>query len=128
MKGFATPVAQPLLRNGCCARRTPKIHGTCILIFVPGLISETDPSVSTEPLNAVAVGDLDLLLESAAELRAQLRQFEAALRKVRGFLARGGATSELRDVLDIVTAREELTQAANNFQANRHSQQTVGDS
>jgi hypothetical protein len=97
------------------------IHRTCILVFVPRPICEPDPSVSNETLNAAAVGDLDLLLESAAELRAQLRQFEAALRKVRGFLARGGAASELRDVLDIVTARESLTQAANNFQGNRHS-------
>jgi hypothetical protein len=89
--------------------------------FVPGSTRQPTPSAPIETLRAVAVTDLDLLLESAAALRTELRGFETALRKVRRHLAGGGAAADLREVLDIGTARETLTRAADVFQAVRHT-------
>jgi hypothetical protein len=66
------------------------------------------------------VKDLDSLLASAAALRVELRGFEAALRRVRGHLARGHSAVDLEKVLDITEAREALTRAASDFQLQRH--------
>jgi hypothetical protein len=88
---------------------------------VPGSTQQPAPSAAIKALRAVAVTDLDLLLESAATLRTELRDFETALRQVRRHLARGGAATDLRNALDIVTARETLTRAAGVFQAIRHT-------
>jgi hypothetical protein len=89
--------------------------------FVPGSTQPPTPSAAIDSLRAAAVSDLDLLLESAAALRAELRGFETALRKVRRHLARGGPAADLHKVLDIVTARETLTSAAGVFQTIRHT-------
>jgi hypothetical protein len=89
--------------------------------FVPGSTQQPTPSAAIDSLRAVAVSDLDLLLESAAALRAELRGFETALRKVRRHLARGGPAADLHKVLDIVTARETLTSVAGVFQTIRHT-------
>lgn len=76
---------------------------------------------SIDPLRADAVADLDVLLERAAALRAELRKFETPLRRARNHLARGGAAADLHSVIDIVTARAKLTQAAGDFETIRHS-------
>jgi hypothetical protein len=89
--------------------------------FVPGSTQQPTRSATIETLRALAVTDLDLLLESAAALRAELRGFETSLRKVRRHLARGGGAADLHDVLDIVAARETLTGAAGVFQTIRHT-------
>jgi hypothetical protein len=89
--------------------------------FVPWSTQPPTPSAAIDSLRAAAVSDLDLLLESAAALRAELRGFETALRKVRRHLARGGPAADLHRVLDIVTARESLTSAAGVFQTIRHT-------
>ena len=59
-------------------------------------------------------------MSAAAELRTQLKTFEGGLRRARRHLASGGNASELRGVLDIVSARETLSVAAAGFQAERH--------
>jgi len=82
---------------------------------------ENTRSSSTEALSAAAVRDLDALLQSAAVLRVELRGFEAALRRVRGHLARGNPAVDLRRVLDITAAREALARAAADFQLHRHT-------
>jgi hypothetical protein len=89
--------------------------------FVPGSTHQPTPSAALDSLRAVAVSDLDLLLESAAALRAELRGFETALRKVRRHLARASPAADLHKVLDIVTARETLTSVAGVFQTIRHT-------
>jgi hypothetical protein len=109
------------MRNFCCAPWQRGIHGACILPVVPGPTREPSPSTPIDTARADAISDLDLLLEAAAVLRAGLRSFETALRKVRRHLARGGAAAELHDVLDIISAREDLTRVAAAFQAIRHT-------
>lgn len=88
---------------------------------MPGSTQQPTLPAAIESLRAVAVTDLDLLLESAAALRAELRGFETALRKVRRHLVRGAAAAALHDVLDIVAARETLTNVAGVFQTIRHT-------
>jgi hypothetical protein len=84
-------------------------------------IPERSPSTSLETRRERAIGDVDVLLESAAALRAELRIFEAALRKGRRHLVRGGAAAELNEAIDIATARENLSQVAADFQAARYA-------
>ena len=79
---------------------------------------------SIDPLRSQAVADLDVLLERAAALRAELRKFETPLRAARNHLARGGAAADLHSVIDIVTARADLTRAAADFETIRHSSRT----
>jgi hypothetical protein len=76
-------------------------------------------ATSIETLHAEAVTDLEVLLHSAAALRAELRSFETSLRKARAHLARGGAAAELNVVIDIVAIREALSRAATDFEAAR---------
>lgn len=78
-------------------------------------------SAATDPLRARAITDIDLLLQSAAALRAQLRTFETGMRRVRKHLERGAEANELHNVLDITEARETLTRAAVEFEAARHA-------
>ncbi len=82
---------------------------------------EPSPPASIEALRGDAVTDLDLLMQSAAALRAQLRIFETALRKPHRLLDRGGPTADLHKAIDIISVRETLTQAAVDFEAARHA-------
>jgi hypothetical protein len=80
-----------------------------------------DGNPATESLRARAVADLELLLQSAAALRTQLRTFEAGIRRARGHIDRGAAAVDLHDVLDIAELRETLTRAAADFEGARHA-------
>ncbi len=78
-------------------------------------------STSIETLRADAVTEFDLLLQSAAVLRAELRSFETGMRRARGHLVRGRAAAKMHDVLDISVVRQVLTRAAADFEATRHA-------
>jgi hypothetical protein len=78
-------------------------------------------STSIETLRGGAYREVDLLLQAAAALRAQLRNFETALRHLRGHLGRAAATSEMHDVLDFSAVRETLSHATDDFEAARHA-------
>ena len=76
--------------------------------------------VSIDTLRDEVLGELDLLVESAATLRGELRGFEVAIKKARRYLEKGGAAGNMRSVVDIGAAREQLSQVAEKFQTHRH--------
>jgi len=92
-----------------------------IICGVQKAIRKSGRQAAIDALRADALADLEVLLSRAAVLRAELRSFEAPLRRARNHLARGGAAADLHDVIDIITARAALTRAAGDFETVRHS-------
>src|SRR4051794_1105560 len=88
---------------------------------VPRPRQEAIRAPSNQARHVAALEDLDALLQSAAAMRVELRGFEAALRRARSHLARGGGAEQLHGVLDITAARAGLTRAAAEFQLDRRN-------
>jgi DNA-binding phage protein len=88
---------------------------------VPRPTREPSPSSAIETLRADAVTQLDLVAQSAATLRVQLRGFEAAIRKVRRYVVAGSAAADMHDIVDMAAVREAVTRAATDFESARHA-------
>jgi hypothetical protein len=94
----------------------------------PAGVPSPSPSPKPEPsqvppiesIRADAVKRADVLLETAAALRAELRGFETAIRKVRRYVGDGSSTQEMQDLVDMAAVRETLTRAATDFEVARH--------
>src|SRR6476660_1160102 len=112
-----------MLRNPGCAMRPSVARGALRRLYPADVASAKPRPNPVPPIEAIridAVKRADVLLETAAALRAELRGFEAAIRKVRRYVDRGTSTQEMRDPVDMAAVRESLTRAATDFEVARH--------